>query len=74
MDIPQLVYSFTCRFVFEFFLIFGYYKPGCHEHSHEGVFIDICFHFSLIKNIGMEQPDHILSVYDLKLPRYSTQS
>ena len=59
MDIPQLVYSFTCRFIFEF-LVFVYYKSGYHEHSYKGVFIDICFHFSLIKNIGMEQPVYMI--------------
>ena len=59
MDIPQLVYSFTCRFIFEF-LIFGCYKSGYHGYSYKGVFIDICFHFSLIKNIGVEQPVYMI--------------
>lgn len=33
MNIQQLVYPFSCLWIFELFSIFDFYKIGCYEHS-----------------------------------------
>ena len=42
----DIVYIFTCWWIFEFFSIWDYYKYNCYEYSDTNVCVHIRFHFS----------------------------